>query len=78
MRAKKERYYWKRGRMQRMANVRMADMPSTRSGGVVMKKIRSVMETVRIMRDKDIVNILRESKKDIMGGKTVPLRSLRK
>ncbi|HUS90156.1 MAG TPA: hypothetical protein VMW91_12480 [Desulfosporosinus sp.] len=57
-----------------MANARLADMPSARSGGVIMKKLRSLIETARILRDKDIVNVLHESKK----GKTVPLRSLRK
>ena len=72
--AKKERYFWKRGRMRKMANARLADMPSARSGGVIMKKLRSLIETARILRDKDIVNVLHESKK----GKTVPLRSLRK
>ena len=59
-----------------MANAKLAVMPSVRSRGVIMKKVRSLIETARVMMDRDLVKLLREARKDIKEGKTVPLSSL--
>ena len=76
--AKNGRYSFKRRRKKKMANSRLAVMPSVRSRGVIMKKVRSLIETARVMMDRDLVKLLREARKDIKEGKTVPLSSLRK
>lgn len=44
----------------------------------IPKKLRSAIETARVMADRDLVKLLREAREDIKAGRTVPLSSLRK
>lgn len=75
MESNKERYFWKRGRVRKLANTK-AGVTNTSKKLKQSTKLESYVESISLTMDRKKANLIHKARREAREGKTVPLRSL--
>jgi hypothetical protein len=73
--SKKERYFWKRGRMRNLANARAGAIHASKDFKL-STKLEAYVESFSLTMDRKKANRIQDARREAKEGKTVPLRSL--
>lgn len=75
MKAKKERYLWKRGRKRKMASVRAGTFAAITDRGL-SRRLGAIAESVALSFNHEKANRIHKAHKEVHEGKSVPLDSI--
>lgn len=79
MMVKRKKYILKKGRLSKMASIRVsAGNTATKRGGRAVDILSSYAESLSLTIDRKKANAIHKARKEASEGKTVPLRSLMK
>lgn len=73
--SKKERYFWQRGRVRKLANARAGVIHAT-NDHKLSKKLEMYAESISLTLNRDKANRIKKARREAREGKTVSLRSL--
>ncbi|WP_459927092.1 hypothetical protein [Desulfosporosinus burensis] len=73
--SKRERYFWKRGRVRTLANARAGAIQGS-SDHKLSKKLEMYAESFFLTMDRNKANRIQKARREAREGKTVSLRSI--
>ena len=73
--SKRERYFWKRGKVRTLANARAGAIQAT-NDQKLSRKLEIYAESFLLTMDRKKANRIQQARREARQGKTVPLRSL--